>query len=138
MCSDSITRRVRTPAGGFSLIEVLVVVVILGILAGYVAMKVVGNVDKAKSNRARSDIATIVQAVEAYKINYDRYPTNEQSLDVVDVKSRTDPWGKPYQYNSPGQEDPFEVFTLGRDGLDGGEGPDADIYSWQLNDVPNG
>ncbi len=121
---------------GFSLIEVMVVVVIIGLLAGAVALRVGGYMDTAKGNRARSDIATIVDAIEANYLTTSRYPTNEEGLDKLPLKNKLDPWGRAYEYNSPGQDEPFEVFTLGADGRPGGEGIDADIYSWQLGDAP--
>jgi general secretion pathway protein G len=124
---------------GFSLIEVMVVVVIIGLLAGAVALKAGGFMDSAKQNRARSDIAAIVKAVEAYRLTHHHYPGIEQGLDGLAITSRTDPWGQRYQYNRPGPDDqPFEVFTLGEDQREGGEGPDADIFSWQLGDGPAG
>lgn len=121
---------------GFSFIEIMVVVVIIGLLAGAVAMKVTGYMDTAKVNRAKSDIAVIVNAVEARYLETSRYPANEEGLEQLPLKNRTDPWGNPYQYNSPGRNDePFEVFTLGADRREGGEGINRDIYSWQLGDV---
>lgn len=129
-------RNTRQTARGFSLIEVMVVVVIMGLLAGAVAIKVGSYLDKAEVERARSDIATIVGAVEGHRMTKGNYPTNEQGLDVIEeLKSKTDPWGNPYGYNSPGPDgEPFEVFTYGADGREGGEDRDADIYSWQLED----
>ncbi len=120
---------------GFSFIEIMVVVVIIGLLAGAVAIKVTGYMDAAKGNRARSDIATIVDAVEAFYLQHSRYPGNDEGLDNLPLKNRTDPWGRPYEYNSPARDEPFEVFTFGADGREGGEGIDADIFSWQLGDV---
>jgi general secretion pathway protein G len=113
----------------------MVVVVIIGMLAGAVTLKVVDYMDTAKVNRAKSDIATIVDAVENYKLTHGEYPDNADGLDKLPLKTRTDPWGNPYQYNSPGQSEPFDVFSFGGDGREGGEGIDADIYSWQLGDV---
>jgi general secretion pathway protein G len=117
---------------GFSFIEVMVVVVIIGLLAGAVALRVTGYMDTAKVNRAKSDIATIVSAVEAYYLTNSRYPSNEDGLDKLPLKNRTDPWGNPYVYNSPGANGPFEVISLGADGREGGEDLDADIISDKL------
>lgn len=123
---------------GFSLIEVMVVVVIIGLLAGAVALKVGGYMDTARSNRAKSDIATIRDAIETYKLTNSQYPTNDEALDKLPLENHTDPWGRKYGYNSPGQKGPFEVFTLGADGREGGDGENADVYSWQLGDAAKG
>jgi general secretion pathway protein G len=103
--------------------------------AGAVAIRVTGYMDTAKANRAKSDLATIVDAVESYYLHHSRYPSNEEGLAKLPLKNRLDPWGREYMYNSPGQNEPFEVFTLGADGREGGDGIDADIYSWQLGQV---
>jgi general secretion pathway protein G len=114
----------------------MVVVVIIGLLAGAVALKVTGYMDTAKVNRAKSDIAVIVDAIEAHYLETSRYPTNDEGLENLPLKNRTDPWGNQYQYNSPGQKDePFEVFSFGADGREGGDGISGDIFSWQLGDV---
>jgi general secretion pathway protein G len=119
---------------GFSFIEIMVVVVIMGMLAGAVALKAMDYVDTAKVNRAKSDIATIVTAIEAFYLTNHRYPTADEGLANLKLKNRLDPWGRAYRYNSPGRDEPFEVYTLGADGREGGEGPNADIYSSQLVD----
>lgn len=121
---------------GFSFIEIMVVIVIIGLLAGAVAMRFGGVVDKAKIERARSDISVIVKAVEMFHLEKHRYPSNDEGLGVLaDLTSTKDPWGKVYGYNSPGQDGPFEVYTLGADGRPGGDDQDADIYSWNLTET---
>jgi general secretion pathway protein G len=125
-------------SAGFSLIEVLVVVVIIGMLAGAVVLKVGDYMDTAKTNRAKSDIAVIVQAVEAYYLTHSRYPGNDQGLEPLPLKNRNDPWGRPYEYNSPGKDEPFEIISFGADGREGGDGINADITSAQLGDAPKG
>ena len=131
------TRKPRRPDNaGFSFIEIMVVVVIMGLLASAVTVKVVGYMETAKINRAKSDIATIVDAVEAYHLQNGRYPTNEEGLKNLPLKNRTDPWGNPYEYNCPGHLEPFEVVSLGADGRPGGDGADADICSWLLEEKP--
>mgnify|MGYP006424944123 CR=1 FL=1 len=120
---------------GFSFIEVMMVVVIIGLLAGAVAWNVTGVVDAAKTNRARSDLAAISKALDTYYLQHSRYPGNSEGLEKLALKSNklTDPWGHTYRYNKPGPGDePYEVFTLGADNREGGEGGKADVYSWNL------
>jgi general secretion pathway protein G len=129
MCFERRRGLVRARAG-FSLIEIMVVVVILGLLASAVVLTVDSYMDKARANRARSDIATIVSAVELYKMDHSGTPPRtDQGLAVLTLKNRNDPWGRPYEYRSPALSEPYEVFTLGADGMEGGDGPNADISS---------
>lgn len=151
MCYDP--ARMRTfaayarQAQGFSLIEILAVLVLIGIAAGLVAVNVRPLMSKGKQNAARSDISTIVSALEAYYMAVGAYPGNDQGLDILKQKNEhfdeplltkalVDPWGRPYQYNQPGSRgQAYEVFSLGADGRDGGEGADRDIRS---DDEPEG
>ena len=111
----------------------MVVVVIIGLLAGAVAIKVSSYVDKARLNRAKSDIAVIVNAIESYYLDRAAYPSNEEGLAALEsVTNPTDPWGRPYLYNQPGRNEPYEVVCYGADGREGGEGPDRDISSETL------
>lgn len=137
-------RRVR----GFTLIEVMVVIVILGILAALVVPKVMGRPDEARIVAARQDIASIMQALKLYKLDNRRYPTTEQGLPALVArpvaapvpdnwksyleKLPNDPWGKPYQYLNPGLRGEIDVISYGADNQPGGEGADADIGSWSL------
>lgn len=138
-------RPVMRPARhGFSLVEVMVVLVIVGLLAGMVAIGTRGYLARAKQGTARAEIATIGEALETYYLAHDRYPTHEEGLDVLTTTSERwpepllrsapiDPWGRPYQYNTPGRDgQPYEVLSLGADGRDGGDGLDADLGSWDL------
>ncbi|QNN23146.1 prepilin-type N-terminal cleavage/methylation domain-containing protein [Planctomycetales bacterium ZRK34] len=135
MCFNTPTRRnAARRHQAFTFIEVMVVVVIIGLLAGAVAIKVSDYVDKAKLNRAKSDIATIVNAVESYYADRGQYPSNEDGLGVLPIKSATDPWNRPYQYNNPGRNEPYEVICYGADGREGGEGPNTDITSENLTE----
>lgn len=134
MCSNVRNLASRRPRRGFSLIEVMVVIVILGLLATAVVLSVDGYMDKAKTNRAKSDISTIVSAVEIYKLNNGHVPRMDEGLDKLPLKNRQDPWGKRYEYRVPGPAEPFEVFTLGADGREGGTGANADISSADLLD----
>lgn len=137
--------RLRT-ARGFTLIEILVVVVILGILAAIVVPKVMERPGEARVVRAQQDIRGIASALGLYKLDNFVYPTTAQGLEAL-VSQPTgqpeapnwkgyldnlpkDPWGRPYQYQSPGQHGPFDVFTWGADGKPGGEGEAADVGNW--------
>jgi general secretion pathway protein G len=127
--------KARRRSAGFTFIEVMVVVVIIGMLAGAVTLKVRDHMSKARVNRAQSDIRVITEAVETYQVTHGRYPTSDEGLADVDVKASVDPWGNAYQYNSPGRDgQDFEVYSLGADGAPGGEDVEADIYSWQLGE----
>jgi len=135
---------------GFTLIEIMVVVVIMGILAALVVPKLIGRTDDARIIAAKQDIATVMQALKLYKLDNQRYPTTEQGLQALITKPTTgpvtmgwkaggyidkiprDPWGNPYQYLSPGLKGEVDVISLGGDGLPGGNGNDADIGSWDL------
>jgi len=116
----------------FTFIEIMVVVVIIGLLAGAVAIKVSGYIDKAKRNRARSDIATIVNAIESYYAENGSYPSNDQGLGVLPIKHTNDPWDRSYQYNQPGRSEPYEVICYGADGREGGDEANADVTSESL------
>lgn len=134
---------------GFTLIEVMVVILIIGVLAALVVPKVMSRPDEARTTAARQDIATISQALNLYKLDNQRYPTTEQGLTALVKKPATppvpenwksdgyldrvpkDPWGTPYQYLQPGVHGSIDVFSLGADRAGGGEGSDADIGSWQ-------
>ena len=121
---------------GFSFIEILIVIVIIGLLAGAVTLSTRHYLDKAKQTRARSDIATYRSALESYYAEFGAYPANEQGLAVLAPKFidrlRNDPWSRPYQYNSPGRSGAYEVICLGADGREGGEGVAADVASDDL------
>jgi general secretion pathway protein G len=127
---------------GFSLVELLVVIVIIGLLSTLVIINVLPSQDKAMVGKAKADIATLEQAVEMYRLNTLRYPNASEGLAVLAAsqtgqggayikKLPNDPWGKPYQYRQPGQHGPFDIYTLGADGAEGGDGDNADIGSWQ-------
>lgn len=130
---------------GFSLIELMVVLVIIGLLTSIVVVVALPGQDKALITKANADIRTIEQAVELYRMDTLKYPTTEQGVEVLltapkeatyrregYIKSLpTDPWGNPYQYIYPGERGTFDVFTLGADGRRGGDGLNADIGNWQ-------
>jgi general secretion pathway protein G len=127
-----IDRRTRL-RHGFTFIEVMIVVVIIGILAGVVTLSTRHFIDQAKRNRAKSDIATYSSAVEAFYAAKGRYPTTEEGLAVLTPqfidRLRLDPWGNAYQYVQPGNTRPYAVMCYGADGREGGDGVNADISS---------
>ncbi len=134
---------------GFTLIEVMVVMLILGILAALIVPKIMDRPDEARRVAAKQDIGAIMQALKLYKLDNNHYPTTEQGLQALVQKPTTppipsnwkdggylehlpqDPWGNPYQYLNPGVHGKIDVFSFGADGAAGGEGNDADIGSWQ-------
>ena len=133
---------------GFTLIEIMVVVVIMGVLAALVVPKLISRTGESKVAAAKVDIATIMQALKLYKLDNQRYPTTEQGLQALIEKPTggpaangwkvggyvekmpKDPWGNQYQYLSPGIKGEIDVFSYGADGQPGGTGDDADIGSW--------
>ena len=137
---------------GFTLIEIMVVITILGVLAALIVPRVVGRTDDAKIAAAKQDIASIMQALKLYRLDNGRYPTTDQGLQALITRPTTepmpsnwkqggylerlaaDPWGEPYKFLNPGVRGEIDVFSLGRDRANGGESstPDADIGSWQL------
>jgi len=134
---------------GFTLIEILVVIVILGILAALIVPRVMDRPDQARVTAARADIAAIIGALKLYKLDNGTYPSPEQGLEaLVKMPERgeiprnwksggylerlpADPWGSDYQYLNPGIRGEVDVLSLGADRRPGGEGYDADIGSWQ-------
>jgi len=135
---------------GFTLIEIMIVVVIIGILGAFIVPKIMGRPDEARIIAAKQDIAAISQALKLYRLDNMRYPTTEQGLQALVQKPTlapvptnwkgngylerlpSDPWKLPYQYLQPGVHGEFDVMSYGADGAPGGEGNDADIGSWEL------
>jgi general secretion pathway protein G len=138
-------------ARGFTLIEILVVIIVLGLLAALVRPRILGRVSEAKSATARTQIELLGLALDNYRLDNGSYPTTEQGLEALMTKPERDPvplnwrgpylkrdvpldpWGRPYLYKCPGDHTPtgYDLSTLGRDGEPGGEGEDADITSWK-------
>ena len=145
---DQQTNPRRARQAGFTLVEMMVVIVILGILATVVAINVLPSQDKAMKGKARADVAVLEQALEAYRLDNFTFPTNEQGLESLVTppsglnqvdryreggyirRLPKDPWGNPYQYRAPGAHGAIDVFSFGADGREGGEGKDADIGNW--------
>ena len=132
---------------GFTLIEIMVVVIIIGILAAIVAPNVIGRVDDAQITKANAEIGNIGNALKFYRLDNFAYPTTEQGLEALVTKPNDpnvknwkpggyldrlprDPWGNPYLYLNPGNNSEIDIYTLGRDGRPGGEGLDADLGNW--------
>lgn len=130
---------------GFSLVELMVVIVIIGLLAGTATVSVRSYLIRSKQNVAKSEIATLVQALETYYAEYDRYPPTDEGLEVLREPSDAfpdgllsrlpkDPWDRPYDYLNPGREAAYEVICYGADGREGGKGADKDFSSATLGD----
>jgi general secretion pathway protein G len=140
--------REKSKAQGFTLIEVMVVVVILGILAAFIVPKIIGRPDEAKVAKAKSDVRALQTALDMYRLDNGVYPTTEQGLQALIrmptsepvptgwrvggyiQKLNNDPWGRPYLYLNPGEHLEIDIFSYGADGKLGGEGINADIGNW--------
>ena len=132
---------------GFTLIELMVVLVIIGVLAALIVPNVLDRADDARVTAARTDVNNLMQALKLYKLDNQRYPSAEQGLQALVSKPTVgtipprwknyvdklpaDPWGHPYQYANPGLKGEIDVYSFGADGAIGGEGKDAEIGSWQ-------
>ena len=131
---------------GFTLLELLVVLVIIGLLAGYVAPKYFSKVGESEETTARAQIGALEKALDQYRLDTGRYPSTEQGLAALNAKPAdeprwkgpylkkavpNDPWKNPYQYRMPGEHGEVDVFSFGRDGAAGGSGDGADIGNWQ-------
>jgi general secretion pathway protein G len=116
---------------GFTLLELLVVIVIIGLLAGYVAPRYFSQVGKSEIQVARAQIDSLEKALDQYRLDIRRYPSAEEGLAAIEPYLKkalpNDPWGRPYLYRVPGQRAEYEIFSYGRDGKAGGGGEDADI-----------
>lgn len=129
---------------GFTLLELLVVMVIIGLLAGYVGPRFFGQIGKSEIKTARAQIDAIEKALDHYRLDVGHYPSSEQGLQALQASPGEtrwagpylkkavppDPWGKPYQYRQPGEHGEFDLFSFGPDGQPGGEGENADITNW--------
>ena len=132
---------------GFTLIELMVVLLIIGVLAALIVPNVLDRADDARVTAAKTDVNNLMQALKLYRLDNQRYPTAEQGLQALLTKPTTapvppnwksyldllpnDPWGKPYAYLNPGIKGEIDVMSFGADGQAGGEGKNADVGSWQ-------
>lgn len=137
----------RTVQAGFTLIELMVVLLIIGVLAALIVPNVLDRADDARVTAAKTDVTNLMQALKLYRLDNQRYPTAEQGLQALLAKPTTppvpnnwknyldqlpkDPWGSPYVYLNPGIKGEVDVMSYGADGQAGGEGKNADIGSWQ-------
>ena len=142
---SSLSVRQRLSAG-FTLIELMVVLVIIGVLAALIVPNVLDRADDARATAAKTDVNNLMQALKLYRLDNQRYPAAEQGLQALLVRPTTgpipsnwksyldklpnDPWGRPYQYLNPGIKGEIDVMSFGADGQAGGEGKNADIGSW--------
>lgn len=138
--------------GGFTLIEIMVVVIIIGLLASLAVPTVLDRMEQARIQKARADFKSLQTALKLYRIDNFTFPTSEQGLDALVNKPtlspvprnwktggyldqmQLDPWDRPYLYMSPGEGHDFDIYTLGADGVTGGEGPNADLSIWDQAD----
>jgi general secretion pathway protein G len=145
-------QRARRPQGGFTLLEIMVVVIIIGLLASVVVLNILPNVDKAKVNKAKQDIQSLELALSEFYLDNSKYPTSDQGLTALVTQPTDpsikhwkpggyitrvskDPWGNDYQYVFPGTHGKaYDLFSYGADGEPGGEGINADIGNWNIGD----
>jgi general secretion pathway protein G len=145
--SRRFARAAKRTTRGFTLIELMVVLVIIGVLGALIVPSLLDRADDARVTAAKTDVNNVMQALKLYKLDNQRYPSADQGLDALVKKPTaspippnwkpyvdklpTDPWGRAYQYLNPGIKGEIDVFSFGADGQPGGEGKNADIGSWQ-------
>jgi len=147
--SSTVSRTSTASQGGFTLIEIMVVVIIIGILVAMVAPQVMGRIDQAQVTRVQSDLRAIESALKFYRLDNFAYPTSEQGLEALVTRPNDpnirnwnsqgylprlpkDPWQRTYLYMNPGQNTEIDVYSLGADGQPGGTGINADLGNWEL------
>ena len=139
-------RAVKRRERGFTLMEIMVVIFIIGLLIAVVAPSVLGSQDKAMRQKVLADLSTLEQALDMYRLDNLRFPTSEQGLQALvtapsdephwtgpylQTKLPQDPWGRNYTYRYPGENGEYDLLSLGKDGQPGGEGENAEVTSWQ-------
>ena len=143
----------RAPQAGFTLLEVMVVIVILGVLASLVVPNLLGNKERADQQKVVSDLTALENSLDMYKLDNGQYPSTQQGLQALVSKPDgepqprryrengyikrlpTDPWGNEYQYLSPGEHGQVDIYSLGADGIEGGEGNGVDIGNWNMQEL---
>ncbi|EON89929.1 type II secretion system major pseudopilin GspG [Plesiomonas shigelloides] len=143
----------RAPQAGFTLLEVMVVIVILGVLASLVVPNLLGNKERADQQKVVSDLTALENSLDMYKLDNGQYPSTQQGLQALVSKPDgepqprryrengyikrlpTDPWGNEYQYLSPGEHGQVDIYSLGADGVEGGEGNGVDIGNWNMQEL---
>ncbi|MCE5164388.1 type II secretion system major pseudopilin GspG [Plesiomonas sp. PI-19] len=143
----------RAPQAGFTLLEVMVVIVILGVLASLVVPNLLGNKERADQQKVVSDLTALENSLDMYKLDNGQYPSTQQGLQALVSKPDgepqprryrengyikrlpTDPWGNEYQYLSPGEHGQMDIYSLGADGVEGGEGNGVDIGNWNMQEL---
>ncbi|MFL1913856.1 type II secretion system major pseudopilin GspG [Plesiomonas shigelloides] len=143
----------RAPQAGFTLLEVMVVIVILGVLASLVVPNLLGNKERADQQKVVSDLTALENSLDMYKLDNGQYPSTQQGLQALVSKPDgepqprryrengyikrlpTDPWGNEYQYLSPGEHGQVDIYSLGADGVEGGEGNSVDIGNWNMQEL---
>ena len=133
-------------AKGFTLLELLVVLVIIGLLVGYVGPRYFSQIGKSETKAARAQIDALEKALDQYRLDVGHYPTSEQGLAALNAAPANeknwagpylkkavplDPWGNPYNYRNPGEHGDLDLFSFGKDGQPGGEGDNKDVVNWQ-------
>lgn len=143
--ATGLSRRLERSQKGFTLIELLIVMIILGLLAALVAPKMFQKVGRSKQQAAKTQIAMLGTALDAYRLDVGSYPSTQDGLDALRKNPGRDtwdgpylpkdipldPWGKAYVYRCPGEHGDYDLYSLGADGQEGGEGENMDITSWQ-------
>ncbi len=145
VCTQARSTRARFTVTGFTLLELLVVLVIIGLLAGYVGPKFFAQIGKSEVKKAAAQVDALGKALDQYRLDTGHYPSTEQGLDALWVKPADetrwwgpylrkappkDPWGRVYVYKAPGDHGDFDLSSLGKDGREGGDGEDQDITNW--------
>jgi general secretion pathway protein G len=140
MNEELMMKRPARVQSGFTLIEILVVLIIIGFLTAAVAVNYMGRIDEGARTKVKADLRSIEQGLNLYRLDKYRYPTTEEGLTILVPeyisKLTSDPWNRDYLYANPGEHGlEFDIYTLGRDGTQGGEGIDMDLGNWNIDTI---